>query len=251
MPGLVNRTKTFIPGEVLTHTDLNQAYDDVFDNFTPTYIDDCAASLGALQLAEDPYPASTESLPATLREELHRIRYVITQITNKAYWYLPPSCSFPAAGTTLTGDNGTIGAGKAKTGMWFMEDTAPSGWTLEAGCTDACLAVKGGAGLFNVSGGTKLAGSWTHLHAGGGRALDVTELPSHRHQMQMWVDVIEPYIVFFWGTSLGTVYTTVYTTSAGGGSSHNHGDTYSSKKSGGSAGDWRPTANLGIICLKD
>ncbi len=60
----------------------------------------------------------------------------------------------------------------AGTKMWFYQNVAPAGWTLDAVPGDELLAVKGGAQAYNVAGGT-VAGSWTvagltkdaHTHA--------------------------------------------------------------------------------------
>jgi len=59
------------------------------------------------------------------------------------------------------------------TKMFFYQDTAPSGWTLDAGPADSLLAIKGGAQVYDDTGGQVL-GSWTpttHTHTG----------PSHSH----------------------------------------------------------------------
>jgi len=57
--------------------------------------------------------------------------------------------------------------------MYFYENVAPTGWTLDAGPADSLLAIKGGAQDYNDTGGQVL-GSWTpttHTHTG----------PSHTH----------------------------------------------------------------------
>jgi len=46
------------------------------------------------------------------------------------------------------------------TKMYFYQNTAPTGWTIDGACADALLAVKGGAQAYNVNGGNQ-AGSWT------------------------------------------------------------------------------------------
>jgi hypothetical protein len=57
--------------------------------------------------------------------------------------------------------------------MYFYEDTAPTGWTINAAPADSLLSVKGGSQAYNAAGGQVL-GSWTptgHTHTG----------PSHTH----------------------------------------------------------------------
>ena len=73
-----------------------------------------------------------------------------------------------------TGYESFLAAGRK---LWIYENTAPTGWTLEA-VTDGVIAVKGGTQAYNANGGTE-AGSWTvsgitggsHTHTG----------PSHVH----------------------------------------------------------------------
>lgn len=68
------------------------------------------------------------------------------------------------------------------TKMYFYQDTAPTGWTIDGAVADVCLAVKGGANAFNVAGGS-LAGTWTqpgHTHTGPSHTHTG---PSHTHSM--------------------------------------------------------------------
>jgi len=61
----------------------------------------------------------------------------------------------------------------AGTKMYFYQNTAPTGWTIDETPADAVLAVKGGSNAYNVDGGNQ-AGTWTqpnHTHTG----------PSHTH----------------------------------------------------------------------
>lgn len=75
--------------------------------------------------------------------------------------------------------------------VYFWEDTAPTGWTIDATCADCVLAVKGGTQDYNVAGGTKAASSWTalgietesaHTHAGPSH---IHTMPTHYH---VWYD---------------------------------------------------------------
>lgn len=68
----------------------------------------------------------------------------------------------------------------AGTKMYFYQDTAPAGWTIDGAVADTLLSVKGGSQAYNVSGGT-IAGTWTqpnHTHAGPSH---VHSGPSHAH----------------------------------------------------------------------
>jgi len=63
------------------------------------------------------------------------------------------------------------------TQMWFFEDAAPSGWTINTGVADCLIAIKGGANAYNTTGGTNTeVGTWTqpnHIHT----------MPSHTHTL--------------------------------------------------------------------
>lgn len=129
------------------------------------------------------------------------------------------------------------------TRCWFGNDTAPTGWTIDASAADALLAVKGGSNDYNIAGGTK-AGTWTqpgHLHTTANHTLTVAEMPSHRHSSVGWA-MISGYS----GSGVGNTYDT-YTGYEGGGQAHNHGDTTSSAL----PPTYRPLANVGIVAIKD
>lgn len=138
------------------------------------------------------------------------------------------------------------------TKMWFYQNAAPIGWTIDSTPADALLAVKGGTGKFNANGGTQ-AGSWTHLHATAAHTLTTAEMPAHTHSYTFTAD---------YGTGSDCQYpaqaeTLAHTdvrasTSTGGGGSHTHSDVAGAKEAtGDTAGTWRPLAQLGIICTKD
>lgn len=76
------------------------------------------------------------------------------------------------------------------TKMYFYQNVAPTGWTLDAVPADALLAVKGGADAYNAAGGTQ-QGTWTqpnHTHAVGTyqmplhlHAVGTYQMPAHTH----------------------------------------------------------------------
>lgn len=103
-----SRVKTWITGQTLTASDLNAEFDNVLNNLTPTGIDDASTDAAAMRTTVDPYPASTESLPTSLAGELHRLRYMIQQITGMTYWYQDPvdTVWVPANAMTPTSTNG-------------------------------------------------------------------------------------------------------------------------------------------------
>lgn len=99
--------KTWVTGEVLTASDLNQSLQTVITNSVPASIDDTSTNLAAMQVTRDPYPAASPSLAVTLAEEVQSLRYVMAQITGQAQWYIDPTTDLtllaPKAGPTFTG----------------------------------------------------------------------------------------------------------------------------------------------------
>lgn len=69
------------------------------------------------------------------------------------------------SGTVCQGNDSRFFAPGTK--LFFWQDTAPTGWTIDATAADAILAVKGGSNAYNVAGGSQ-AGTWTqpdHIHS--------------------------------------------------------------------------------------
>lgn len=98
MPGNYSKVKTVVTGEVITATDRNAEHENHITNATPAGLDDASTNLAAMQTTVDPYPAGAESLPTTLAGELHRLRYVLAQITGQTHWYQDPTIAI----TSLT-----------------------------------------------------------------------------------------------------------------------------------------------------
>lgn len=131
------------------------------------------------------------------------------------------------------------------TKAWFYQNVAPTGWTIDATVNDAVLAVRSvmPGTAYNVTGGNH-AGNWeqpTHLHTSGGHTLTPAEMPIHSHGCPVGVSGGAG------GRTTGATNVGFYdTTTAGGGLSHNHGNTGLS----GPSPTWRPYASVGIICTK-
>ncbi len=171
-----------------------------------------------------------------------------------------------------------LGEGGGATKCYFLQDTAPIGWTIETGCADALLAVKGGSNAYNVVGGTKLAGSWTptphHHDVTIGNHAHTTD--SHSHSVNAHThDVVIP--IAGWPYSSG--YHNIHgyllvgnrgdltdndimssdrtltsasggggsTGSGGGGSTSSAGGTTVTSANGAGPATDRPLANVGII----
>jgi len=136
--------------------------------------------------------------------------------------------------------------------VWFYQNTAPSGWVIDATPADAILAVKGGSAAYNTTGGTQ-AGTWTqptHLHTTGDHTLSAAEsgLPAHTHDYTINYYNKEFISSDNWYALFGrqTTGTTSANVAANASQAHNHGNTGSSN----TANTWRPLAQVGIICTK-
>ncbi len=141
--------------------------------------------------------------------------------------------------------------------IWTHQNTAPTGWSIVSGTTDALLACKGGSNAYNTSGGTQ-AGTWTqpnhshginnHTHSTGAHTLTISEIPSHTHTISRIF--IESGVHAF-QSGAGTAPQSVQTAATGGGGSHNHGNTGSNgpgfTNAAASAATYRPDANVGIV----
>uniref|UniRef100_A0A6M3ILT7 C1q domain-containing protein n=1 Tax=viral metagenome TaxID=1070528 RepID=A0A6M3ILT7_9ZZZZ len=98
MAGTWARIKTWSAGETLTAADLNAEFDNVITNSDPDGIGDESADATEMQAIVDPYPAAAASLSTDLKGELLRLRYVIAQLSGRAYWYIDPFVVISSAG---------------------------------------------------------------------------------------------------------------------------------------------------------
>lgn len=85
---VISRIKNWIAGETLTAADLNAEFNNIINNLKSINIDDSSEDLAAMQGAVDPFPAESASLAITLEGELHRLRYVLKQLTKTSQWYI-------------------------------------------------------------------------------------------------------------------------------------------------------------------
>jgi hypothetical protein len=142
MGATFSRIKTWI-AEVLTAADLNAEFNNILNNLTPTGIDDASANETAMQATADPYPGSVASLATSLAGELHRLRYLIRQITKKTYWYEDPDTlqfytGYWTHDISVTGDQAITGVGF--TGnllilMCIIAGGIQASWGYKAGTT--------------------------------------------------------------------------------------------------------------------
>lgn len=93
-------------------------------NSTPACVDDHSATATQMRAQTDPYPSEAESLATSLIGELERLRYVLSQLSGRTFWYQDPveggrpnlllnaSAEAWSAGTSSAPDSWTLsGAG--------------------------------------------------------------------------------------------------------------------------------------------
>ncbi len=244
--GTYSLIKTVITGESITATDRNAEHTGHITHAEPDGVGGHSDSIAEMRQTTDPYPAGSPSLATALAGEIERLRYLIAQITGETYWYVDPDFA-------ITG----LLPGPAGTKAWFYQDTAPTGWTLDATPSDALLAVKGGTTY--TTGGAQV-GTWTqpnhthngpsHTHATSDHVLTIAEMPLHTHGMYINATGLGGGNGWFMTTS-GSENNTSPT---GGDTAHSHGNTGAggtgATDGGATANTWRPLAQVGIICQR-
>ena len=159
--------------------------------------------------------------------------------------------------------------------VYLYENTAPTGWSITA-VTDSVLAVKGGAGLYNDTGGTNVGTSWANLKAHTHTGPSHTHTgpshthtgPSHTHALGQSgstanISTTKPIvtnganIITVTETGGGNTYNNISDITAAGGTAATGADGTGATGAGGTAAsgaqstaDVRPIAALGIIITK-
>lgn len=103
MGATFSRVKTWINGEILTHTDLNAEFNQIYNNLTPAGVDDMSANAAAMQANTDPFPASSESLPTSAAGEIERIRYQLKTQFGLTQWYHDTTTPYETFLATISG----------------------------------------------------------------------------------------------------------------------------------------------------
>jgi hypothetical protein len=118
-------------GDTLTASDLTSSMVTVGQtNMEPSCVDGLGDDATQFQGTADPFPSGTESLPATLKDELERLRFVIKKLSGWSQWYThSEQVGIPNFNYTFNGDVEIWGGGTS---------AAPTGWAPSgAGATVA------------------------------------------------------------------------------------------------------------------
>ena len=89
MPGLYSIT-TRSTGTVLTSAIYNSDHQNHLDNHVPAQMDDHSPDVATMQTTADPGEVGSESLAASLKDELEQLRFAITESKGTTHWYETP-----------------------------------------------------------------------------------------------------------------------------------------------------------------
>ncbi len=128
-------------GDTLTAPDLTSSFVTLGQtNMEPSCLDSHGDDATQLQTTTDPYPSGTVSLPATLKDELERMRFVLKKLSGWSQWYThTEQLAVPNFNWTFNGDHEIWGAGTS---------AAPTGWVLTG--AGATVAKNTTAGQFKI-----------------------------------------------------------------------------------------------------
>ena len=89
MPGIA-RLKNWVEKEVLVYSDLNAEFNNIINNLQASNVDGFSASVAQMRETTDPGGVGSESLATRTSDEIERLRYVISRLIGKTYWYESP-----------------------------------------------------------------------------------------------------------------------------------------------------------------
>jgi hypothetical protein len=92
MPGII-RIKTWVPKDVLVYSDLNNEFDNIINNLQASNVDGYSSTVAQMRETTDPGAVGSESLALRISDEIERIRFAISRIVGKTYWYEAPARS--------------------------------------------------------------------------------------------------------------------------------------------------------------
>lgn len=90
---LFSRVKVWTTKEILTYSDLNAEFDNIINNMAAATNVGYSATVAQMRTQTNPGGVGSESLAASISGELERIRFAISRIIGKTYWYEAPTRS--------------------------------------------------------------------------------------------------------------------------------------------------------------
>lgn len=140
---LFDRIKVWEDEEGLSNEDLNDEIDNVLDHLTAEFLVGWSTNVSQMQQSTSPGGVGTESLSASVSDELERLRYAIARITGEAYWYVAPDINLSAAAAVLS-QTGTFPQNRVTSGR-VRTDSNQSLFLVPAGNTTTVTVKAGGS----------------------------------------------------------------------------------------------------------
>jgi hypothetical protein len=100
---LFSRVHTWVSNEILTASDLNAEFNNLLTNAVGSSVIGSSANVSAMQASTDPGGVGTESLAASVADEIARLRFVIKRATAAAQWYAAPVSTLGTGGIPAAG----------------------------------------------------------------------------------------------------------------------------------------------------
>lgn len=99
---------TVIPGQLIASALWNNEFNNLNTNFIPAGMDSYSDTDAQMQIQTAPFPGSVTSHAANLGGEIERIRYQISAMIGKTYWYQAPDASIATMQNSLIPVGGVI-----------------------------------------------------------------------------------------------------------------------------------------------
>lgn len=100
--------QTVIPGQLIASSLWNGEWANLNTNFIPAGMDSYSDTDAQMQIQTAPFPGSVTSHASSLGGEIERIRYQISAIIGKTYWYNAPTVSIETMQSSLVPVGGVI-----------------------------------------------------------------------------------------------------------------------------------------------
>lgn len=181
MPGLFSRLKTWNANEVLVYSDLNAEFDNIISNLEADTLGGYSATVAQMRSQVNPGSVGSESQASSISGELERIRFVISRIVGKTYWYDTPARSLQSFNI----DHRHLFAPKKDNGIQSAIADAVDAGILDVSGFSILGAYnstfKGGQGKFSAYSIANGAGSSAHCYR-----LDSGRLNSKDNTYSIW-----------------------------------------------------------------
>lgn len=153
-------------GLTLTAAIYNADHQNHVDHATAAYIVGSSASVAAMQVQRSPGAVGSESLAASVKEELESLRYVIARALGQTYWYTSPSAFTP---TLVAGASVGTGSSITQSLTGTVEKIKVNFYNVSSDSSDLIYIRLGTGGALTTTGYT---GSTVNLVSSGYPSVD-------------------------------------------------------------------------------